>query len=123
MEDTPFIETVEKAQGQEVDTVIVDYGLLNAVQIKRELKFLYSRNRLNVSITRAKKKCVIILSDVLLSTSFDIFDTQDTEDGYSYMHAIVEFAKKEQTYYEIPLSTLKSNLTQIRQEPIFKLNT
>jgi hypothetical protein len=59
----PCIDTVEKGtfitpfsahvlvQGQERDHVIVDYGI-NQEAIRNEVRFIYSRNRLNVSITR-----------------------------------------------------------------------
>ena len=84
-EAEPFIETVEKTQGREVDCTIVDYGLLNTSQIKNELRFIYSRPRLNVSLTRAKKKCVVIVSDILLSAAIEhIFDSKETERGFTH---------------------------------------
>jgi len=116
---TPFIATVEKAQGKEVDTVIVDYGLVNGVQIKKELNFIYSRNRLNVSITRAKRKCVIILSDVLLSTGFDVFSSKKTEQGFSYMQALVRHARETNALHEVKLSKLTDHTNNLELEQFF----
>lgn len=95
------IKTVERAQGQELDVVIVDYGLMDIGKIKRELDFIYSRNRLNVSITRAKRKCIVVLSDALLSEVYDVFNKSSTENGYTHMRDLLAYAKQHDSLIDI----------------------
>lgn len=58
----PRFATVEKQQGQEADLVLVMYGLDDAVTIAGEAAFLYSTARLNVALTRARKKAILLLT-------------------------------------------------------------
>jgi hypothetical protein len=116
---TPFIETVEKTQGQEVDCVIVDYGLLNSMQVRSELKFIYNRNRLNVAITRAKKKCLVVLSDVLTNGFDAVFQTKEMERGFAFIQDVLEFAKSKGTCYELPLSQISHTLYELQSDPFF----
>ena len=57
----PFVDTVEKMQGQEADAVLVSYGVSDPEFAMQEAEFIYSLNRLNVAITRARAKCVVFL--------------------------------------------------------------
>lgn len=61
----PFVDTVDKMQGQEADVVLISYGLSSVAEAMSQSSFIYSRNRMNVSITRAKKKCILLLSEAL----------------------------------------------------------
>ncbi len=47
----PFVETVDRMQGQECEVVIVSYGVSDVEHAMNEKEFIYSLNRLNVSIT------------------------------------------------------------------------
>ncbi|EOD23429.1 hypothetical protein EMIHUDRAFT_458027 [Emiliania huxleyi CCMP1516] len=55
------VATVEKMQGQERDLVVACYAGLDLDE-RNELGFAYSRERLNVAVSRAKKKCVLLCS-------------------------------------------------------------
>jgi len=110
------ILTVEKAQGQEVDTVIVDYGMKDLTQIKKELNFIYSRNRLNVSITRAKRKCLVIFTDTILTGSNEIFDQLDTEEGFIHMQSLYDFAKKNESILNIKLSDISEIIQKLSED-------
>ena len=66
----PTIATVEKSQGREYDAVIMDYCILEKHRIASELGFLYSRNRINVAMTRARSKCILFISDVMLQLNY-----------------------------------------------------
>ena len=57
--------TVDKFQGQERDVIISCYGEKNLNNLMFIKDFVYNSNRLNVVISRAKKKCIIILSDLM----------------------------------------------------------
>ncbi|HEX5269875.1 MAG TPA: AAA domain-containing protein, partial [Gemmataceae bacterium] len=55
----PFVDTVDKMQGQEADAVIVSYGVADPEFALREAEFIYGLNRLNVALTRARTKSVV----------------------------------------------------------------
>lgn len=67
--------------------------MLDPIKIKQELTFIYNRNRLNVSITRARSKCVIILTDTLLAGSKEVMANPKTEAAFVYMQACDLFSK------------------------------
>lgn len=85
--DDLFIGTVDKLQGQERQTIIVSYGVSDVDQALAEKEFIFSRNRLNVAITRAKKKCIVFLNDAVLSYPPEALeiDDQDVIDGLDFV--------------------------------------
>ena len=60
------IGTVDKFQGQEAPAVIVSMTTSSAEEMPRDHEFLFSRNRLNVAISRAQGLAVLIASPRLL---------------------------------------------------------
>jgi predicted RecB family nuclease len=60
------VGTVDKFQGQEAAVVLVSMTTSTAEDISRGLEFLYSRNRLNVAISRARCVAVVVASPRLL---------------------------------------------------------
>jgi uncharacterized protein len=54
------VGTVDLFQGQEADVVIVSLSTSSGRDLTRQMSFFYSPNRLNVSITRARKKCIVL---------------------------------------------------------------
>jgi superfamily I DNA and/or RNA helicase len=67
-----FVDTVDRMQGQERDYVIYSLANSHPLEAKIRLEFFYSPNRLNVAITRAKKKCIVI-------SNYKVFDIIDEE--------------------------------------------
>jgi uncharacterized protein len=63
------IGTVDKFQGQEAAVVLVSMTSSTAEDVSRGLDFLYSRNRLNVAISRARCLAVVIASPRLLEAA------------------------------------------------------
>jgi DNA replication ATP-dependent helicase Dna2 len=59
-------------QGQEKDFIIYSMSNSHPLESKQRLDFFYSPNRLNVAITRAKVKCVVI-------ANYKVFDIIDEE--------------------------------------------
>jgi len=57
---------VDKMQGQECEAVIVSYGVSDVEYAMNEKEFIYSLNRLNVAITRARSKTIVFLPRPLL---------------------------------------------------------
>lgn len=60
------IDTVERFQGQEKEVILASFGLGDADQIAWEEDFLYSLNRFNVTVSRARSKFVAVLSRPLV---------------------------------------------------------
>lgn len=67
-----FVDTVDSMQGQERNYIIYSLSNSHPLESMRRLDFFYSPNRLNVAITRAIKKCIVI-------GNYKIFDIKDEE--------------------------------------------
>lgn len=65
LESLPLIDTVERLQGQDVDMIIVSFCVSHPIYYQQNEKFLLNPNRLNVMISRAKKKVVMITSSTI----------------------------------------------------------
>ncbi|MBR1854612.1 MAG: DNA2/NAM7 family helicase [Lachnospiraceae bacterium] len=93
-----FIGTVDKLQGRQREAVIVSYGVTDPEKAALELEFIYSRNRLNVAMTRGKKKTICILSDTLLDRSAETLDVDDerTLRGIDYMTGLLDFMQRQE---------------------------
>ncbi|MDN3205652.1 DEAD/DEAH box helicase [Algoriphagus sediminis] len=74
-----IIDTVDRIQGQERDYIIYSMSNSHPLESKRRLDFFYSPNRLNVAITRAMKRCIVIANYKV----FDIID-EDLVDLVEY---------------------------------------
>jgi uncharacterized protein len=60
------VGTVDKFQGQEGAVVLISLATSSSDDLPRQIEFLYSRNRLNVAISRARCLAVIFASPRLL---------------------------------------------------------
>lgn len=63
--EIPLIDTVERLQGQDVNMIIVSFATSSPMYYAKVKGFLLNRNRLNVMISRAKKKVLILKSDII----------------------------------------------------------
>ena len=93
-----YIGTVDKLQGQQRDAIIVSYGVTDIEQAAVEGEFLFSRNRLNVSLTRGKCKTIVVFSEVLTHCPVEVFasDDEDIQNGASYVCGLYDFMKHEE---------------------------
>jgi superfamily I DNA and/or RNA helicase len=60
------IGTVDKFQGQEAPVVLFSMATSSGDDLPRNLEFLFSRNRLNVAISRAQSLAALVASPQLL---------------------------------------------------------
>lgn len=60
-----LIDTVERLQGQDVDVIIISMVTSDIRYLGEVRSFLLNRNRLNVMVSRAKKKVIIIKSSLI----------------------------------------------------------
>lgn len=61
------VGTVDKFQGQEAEVVIISMTTSSGEYLPRYIEFLYSKNRLNVAISRARTLAVLVVNPSLLS--------------------------------------------------------
>jgi uncharacterized protein len=61
------VGTVDKFQGQEAELVIVSMTTSSEHDLPRFMEFLYSKNRLNVAISRARCTAIVIANPALLA--------------------------------------------------------
>lgn len=63
--DCPLVDTVERLQGQDVEMIILSFCVSNPEYYRSVKSFLENRNRLNVMISRAKTKVIILSSPAI----------------------------------------------------------
>lgn len=63
------VGTVDKFQGQEAAVVLISMATSSGEDLPRNIEFLYSRNRLNVAISRARCLAVVVANPRLLEIS------------------------------------------------------
>ena len=83
-------ETVEKRQGAEAETVIVCYGQLSPEEVTRNAGFYFDTNRLNVSLTRARRKRILLLSAAMLRPEGVPADDTRAADAFFYLQDFVQ---------------------------------
>jgi uncharacterized protein len=62
------VGTVDKFQGREAPIVFYSMATSSAEDVPRSLQFLFSRNRLNVAVSRAMCLAIVVASPVLLES-------------------------------------------------------
>lgn len=65
--DGARVGTVDKFQGQEAELVIVSMTTSSEQDLPRNIEFLYSKNRLNVAVSRAKCLAIVLANPALLT--------------------------------------------------------
>jgi hypothetical protein len=99
----PFVGTVDKMQGQECEAVAVSYGVSDAEYALGEREFIYSLNRLNVAITRAKTKTLVFLPRPLIEPPIQAYEDDRISAGVAFMQGLVQFAKHHGDERRFPL--------------------
>jgi hypothetical protein len=90
---SPFVDTVDKMQGQECEAVIATYGVSDVEYAMNEKEFIYSLNRLNVAITRARAKTIVFLPRPLIEPPIVAFEDDRIAEGIAFMQGLVRFAE------------------------------
>ncbi|MBP8699233.1 MAG: TM0106 family RecB-like putative nuclease [Syntrophorhabdaceae bacterium] len=68
------VGTVDKFQGQEAEVVIVSMATSSGDYMPRHIEFLYSKNRLNVALSRAKCLAMLVANPALMSIKCSTID-------------------------------------------------
>ncbi len=91
--DGARVGTVDKFQGQEAPVVLVSMATSSGDDLPRNIEFLYSRNRLNVAISRARCLAVIYANPRLLEISCSTIAQMELVDGLCWAK---QFADEQQ---------------------------
>ena len=79
-------DTVERMQGKEAQCVILCMLYRQREILENELDFIYNRQRINVSITRAQQLCIIITSQLLFNQPpLELFVNGNTRNAYTLL--------------------------------------
>jgi predicted RecB family nuclease len=63
------VGTVDKFQGQEAEAVLISMATSSGEYLPRNIEFLYSKNRFNVAVSRARSLAVLVASPKLLEVN------------------------------------------------------
>jgi hypothetical protein len=85
LNEKSVVETVDRIQGRERDAIIASYTVSDAEFAMAEDEFIFSPERFNVTITRARSKLILIISRRL----FEI--VPDDENIFDYFQVLREF--------------------------------
>lgn len=86
------VGTVDKFQGQEAPVVLISMATSSGDDLPRNIEFLYSRNRLNVAISRARCLAVIFANARLLEIPCSTIAQMELVDGLCWAK---QFANKQ----------------------------
>lgn len=70
----PITDTVERIQGMTVDLVIFSYGCSDSLYAGTNAEFLFSPNRLNVALSRARFRAIVFISKTVLTAEPDTYE-------------------------------------------------
>jgi len=94
--DGARVGTVDKFQGQEAEAVIVSMATSSGEYLPRYIEFLYSKNRLNVAISRAKCLAIFIANPALMAIRCSTPEEMALVNTLCWVREAGEFTAKEQ---------------------------
>lgn len=95
------VGTVDMFQGQEAEVVLISMVTSSGDDLPRHIEFLYSKNRLNVAISRARTLAVLIASPQLLEIACQTIDQMRLVNTLCWVKSYAESLDG-----EVPLSSL-----------------
>jgi DNA replication ATP-dependent helicase Dna2 len=86
------VDTVERMQGQEREVVILSMASSDAMFLARHAEMIYQPNRLNVAVTRARTKAIVLASTMLANFQPDgVEAAEDAEVFRSLLRTAVKY--------------------------------
>ena len=97
---------------KERQAVVVSYGVGDIEQAIGEGEFIYSRNRLNVSLTRGKKKTIVFLTEALLNFPIEALgvDNKEVLEGISFLCGFKRFMSQQEADTSVDIQNFKSDV-------------
>ena len=84
------IGTVDKFQGQKAAVVLISMATSSCDDLLRQIEFLYSRNRLNVAISRARCFAMLFASSRLLEIPCNTIAQMELVNGLCWVRSYSE---------------------------------
>ena len=97
--DGARVGTVDKFQGQEAPVVLVSMATSSGDDLPRNIEFLYSRNRMNVAISRARCLAVVYANSRLLEIPCSTIAQIELVDGLCWAR---QFATEQMAEFDNP---------------------
>ena len=88
------VGTVDKFQGQEAPVVLISMVTSSAEDLPRNIEFLYSKNRLNVALSRAQCLAVVVANPKLLEIPCGTIDQMKLVNTFCWLD---DYASQEKT--------------------------
>jgi superfamily I DNA and/or RNA helicase len=88
---------VDKIQGQQAAVVLISMTTSSGDDIPRNIEFLYSRNRLNVAISRAKCLAVVFANPKLLEITCSTIEEMRMVNTLCWVKAFADAQQKYQS--------------------------
>ncbi|KAK7254718.1 ATP-dependent 5'-3' RNA helicase [Aureococcus anophagefferens] len=84
------IDTVERMQGREKDLVVACFAGLDLLpdEESAELDFVYEASRLVVSLSRAKRKTILLATERLFEPSLHVFNTPRRREAFTLLKQV-----------------------------------
>jgi hypothetical protein len=85
--DECVVETVDRIQGRERDSIIASYTVSDPEFARAEAEFIFSAERFNVTITRARTKLILVIARRLLDVipeDEEVFDAAQAMREFAY---------------------------------------
>lgn len=98
------ISTVETVQGREAELVVILYALSDPDAIAAEADFLYGLERLNVALTRARQKAVLLLTRAVASPdarAAAAAASPAADEGLAFLRRAASFARRRGWYIKL----------------------
>lgn len=86
-----FVDTVDRMQGQERDYVIYSMSDCNPMEHQDRLEFIFDYHRLNVAITRARVKTIVIANRKIFEVASDLLSAPPSPELIPGLQAFVDF--------------------------------
>lgn len=99
---TDITDTAEHMQGQERDVVIICLGYFSTEMVSKEVDFLFSKQRLNVAISRAKKTCILVYTDAMVALNPDVIGNPRANEAYEHLLAFIAASAKIGCSFDVP---------------------
>jgi DNA replication ATP-dependent helicase Dna2 len=90
-----IVDTVERIQGQERELILISLTASDAKYVSENASFFLNPNRLNVAITRAKTKRIVVGSRYLLESKFENPAHQSALDVFKAFYESCEVVRYE----------------------------
>jgi hypothetical protein len=104
----PFVDTVDRFQGQERDLIIASYTVADRDFVASEEKFILDPRRFNVTLTRARSKFIMLVSESLIQHLPS--DAEVARDAAHLQLFVQDYCSEFDDYMALPFSSATGDI-------------